>query len=37
VAKPGSTIRKGMTSTGKVVTTKKGSGLVDKILKAAGK
>jgi hypothetical protein len=37
VAKPKSTIRVGMSKSGKVVTTKKGSGLLDKALKAVGK
>jgi hypothetical protein len=40
MAKPKSTIRKGVRMTGagpKVVTTKRGKGLTDKILKAFGK
>lgn len=36
MAKPKSTIRVGNRN-GKIVTTKKGKGLLDKILKAAGK
>lgn len=38
MAKPKSTIRKGFNAkTGKVQTTKKGKGLLDKVLKAIGK
>jgi hypothetical protein len=38
MAKPKSTVRVGVSKkTGKIVTTKKGSGLVDKILKGMGK
>jgi hypothetical protein len=37
MGKPKSTIRVGTTKAGKIVTTKKGSGLLDKALKALGK
>jgi hypothetical protein len=37
MAKPKSTIRVGVSKSGKVVTTKKGKGFLDKALKALGK
>jgi hypothetical protein len=37
MAKPKSTIRRGVNKSGKVVTTKKGKGLLDRALKAIGK